>query len=43
VPIADAVGRTSKSREKPFKISDRGGLYLLVETNGSKLASCLPF
>jgi Arm domain-containing DNA-binding protein/integrase-like protein len=37
MPISDAVCRTSKSREKPYKLSDGGGLYLLVETNGSKL------
>jgi hypothetical protein len=35
--ITDTVCRTSKSREKPYKVSDGGGLYLLVETNGSKL------
>jgi integrase len=37
MPITDTVCRTSKSREKPYKLSDGGGLYLLVETNGSKL------
>jgi integrase len=37
MPISDTVCRTSKSREKPYKLSDGGGLYLLVETNGSKL------
>ena len=35
--ITDTVCRTSKSREKPYKLSDGGGLYLLVEKNGSKL------
>jgi Arm DNA-binding domain len=29
--------RTSKPGEKPYKLSDHGGLYLLVEKNGSKL------
>jgi integrase len=37
MPITDTVCRTCKSREKPYKLSDGGGLYLLVETNGSKL------
>jgi integrase len=37
MPLSDTVCRTSKSREKPFKLSDGGGLYLLVEKNGSKL------
>src|SRR6202035_3697222 len=37
MPITDTVCRTSKSREKPYKLSDGGGLYLLVERNGSKL------
>jgi hypothetical protein len=27
----------SKSRENPYKLSDNGGPYLLVEKNGSKL------
>jgi integrase len=37
MPLSDTVCRTVKSREKPFKLSDGGGLYLLVEKNGSKL------
>jgi integrase len=37
MPITDAVCRTSKLREKPYKLSDGGGLYLLVEKSGSKL------
>jgi hypothetical protein len=37
MPITDIVCRTSKAREKPYKLSDGGGLYLLVEKNGSKL------
>jgi integrase len=37
MPLSDVLCRTSKSREKPFKLSDGGGLYLLVEKNGSKL------
>jgi hypothetical protein len=37
MPLTDTACRTSKSREKPYKLSDGGGLYLLVEKNGSKL------
>jgi integrase len=37
MPITDTVCRAAKSREKPYKVSDGGGLYLLVEKNGSKL------
>ncbi len=29
--------RNAKPVEKPFKISDSGGLYLIVQPNGSKL------
>src|ERR1700733_14090277 len=37
MPITDTVCRTSKPAGKPYKLSDGGGLYLLVEKNGSKL------
>jgi integrase len=37
MPLSDTACRTSKPREKPYKLSDGGGLYLLVEKNGSKL------
>jgi hypothetical protein len=37
MPITNTVCRTSKPGEKPYKMSDGGGLYLLVEKNGSKL------
>jgi hypothetical protein len=37
MPITDTVCRTSKPGEKPYKLSGGGGLYLLVEKNGSKL------
>jgi Arm DNA-binding domain len=32
-----AIFRSAKPREKPFKLSDGGGLYLLVQPNGTKL------
>jgi hypothetical protein len=35
-PFATAC-RTSKPREKPYKPSDSGGLFLLIERKGSKL------
>ena len=37
MPLSDTTCRTSKPREKPYKLSDTGGLYLQVEKNGSKL------
>lgn len=27
---------TAKPKEKPYKMADGGGLYLLVKTNGSR-------
>jgi integrase len=33
----DVTFRSAKPREKPFKLSDGGGLYLLVQPNGTKL------
>ena len=35
--LTDTVCRTSKPRETAYKLSDGGGLYLLVEKNGSRL------
>jgi hypothetical protein len=37
MPLSDTVCRTSKPREKPYKLSDGGGLFLLVEKSGSRL------
>jgi hypothetical protein len=37
MPLSDAACRGAKAREKAFKISDGGGLFLQVEKNGSKL------
>lgn len=34
---SDAVFRSAKPREKPFKLSDGGGLFLLVQPNTTKL------
>jgi integrase len=37
VPLTDAKIRSTKPAEKAFKVSDSGGLYLLVKPNGAKL------
>lgn len=37
MPLSDAACRAAKPAEKPYKISDAGGLHLLVEKNGSRL------
>jgi hypothetical protein len=33
----DIAFRSAKPREKPFKLSDGGGLFLLVQPNATKL------
>lgn len=35
--LADVACRAAKKAEKPYKLSDSGGLYLLVDTRGSRL------
>jgi integrase len=35
-PLTDIQPRNAKPKEKPYKISDGGGLYLLVNTDGAK-------
>jgi len=35
-PLTDIQPRTAKPRDKPYKLSDGGGLYLLVNTDGAK-------
>lgn len=37
MPLSDVACRTAKPREKPYKMSDSGGLYLEVMPHGSKL------
>ena len=37
MPLSDTAVRNFKPRAKPFKLSDGGGLHLLVPTHGSKL------
>ena len=36
MPLTDAVIRKTKPKAKPFKLSDSGGLFLLVQPSGSK-------
>lgn len=35
--LTQTAVQAAKPRDKPYKISDGNGLYLLIETNGSKL------
>jgi hypothetical protein len=37
MPLSDTTGRNAKPLAKPRKLSDGGGLHLLVQPNGSKL------
>jgi integrase len=36
VPLTDIQPRTAKPKDKPYKLSDGGGLYLLVNKDGAK-------
>lgn len=36
-PRSDTAFRSARPRQKPFKLSDGGGLYLLVQPNAAKL------
>ena len=36
VPLTDIQPRTAKPKDKPYKLSDGGGLYLLINTDGAK-------
>lgn len=37
MPLSDAACRNAKAADRPRKISDAGGLHLIVQPNGSKL------
>ena len=37
MPLTDAKLRALKAKPVPYKISDAGGLYLLVASTGSKM------
>ncbi len=37
MPLTDTSIRNARSRERPYKISDGGGLHLLVDPGGSRL------
>ncbi|CAK0777176.1 hypothetical protein CCP3SC15_560021 [Gammaproteobacteria bacterium] len=36
MPLTDATARTTKPQDKPFKLADGGGLYLLVKPDGAR-------
>ncbi|HCR85783.1 MAG TPA: hypothetical protein DIV86_03810 [Alphaproteobacteria bacterium] len=36
MPLTDIKVKSAKPQEKQYKLSDDGGLYLLVHPNGSK-------
>ena len=35
--LTDTAIRTAKPKEKPYKIADGGGLYVLINPGGGKL------
>ncbi|MEQ1552404.1 Arm DNA-binding domain-containing protein [Sphingorhabdus sp.] len=37
MPLTETAAKNAKPREQAFKLSDGGGLFLLVQPNGSKL------
>ncbi|RLM18247.1 hypothetical protein BIY29_18520 [Brenneria alni] len=37
MPLTDTAIRNAKPLDKPYKLSDAQGLYLLIKSNGSKL------
>lgn len=36
MPLTDTACRTAKPKEKPYKLADGGGMFLLVQPNGAK-------
>jgi hypothetical protein len=36
MPLSDTAIKSAKPKEKPYKITDSGGMYLLVHSNGGK-------
>ena len=36
VPLTDVKVKNAKKKDKPYKLADGGGLYLLVETDGAR-------
>ncbi len=37
MPLTDIAIKKAKPKKKPYKLSDFGGLYILIKPNGSKL------
>ena len=36
LPLTDLKVKTAKTQKKPYKVTDGGGMYLLIQPNGSK-------
>ncbi len=36
VPLTDIKPRTAKAKDKPYRLTDGGGLYMLINTDGAK-------
>jgi integrase len=36
MPLTDTKVKTAKSKDKPYKLTDGGGMYMLIKPNGSK-------
>lgn len=36
-PLSDIAIKNAKPKDKDYKLSDSGSLYILIKTNGSKL------
>ncbi len=39
MPLSDTQCKTAKPKEKPYKLTDEKGLYLLVAVSGGKWCS----
>lgn len=37
MPLTDSAIKTAKPKEKPYKLSDAYGLYLVINPSGAKL------
>ena len=36
MPLSDTAGKNAKPKEKPYKLADEKGMFLLINPNGSK-------
>jgi hypothetical protein len=37
MPLTDIAIRNARAREKPYKLTDQRGLFMLVQPSGAKL------